>query len=143
MLLQRKHNMLAITGKREGRMSRHHPALLVSVAVIATASIFGSSGTCLAQTAAAEPRRFDLRIENGRIAGNVKTVQVQRDEAVELGWSADRRTDVHLHGYNIEVAVNPGQIQVMAFRARATGRFSIEAHGTRHTVLLYLEVHPR
>ncbi len=31
----------------------------------------------------------------------------------------------------------------MAFRARATGRFPIEAHGARHTVLLYLEVHPR
>jgi Multicopper oxidase len=125
-------------------MSRRHPrALLVSVAVIATASIIGSIGTCLAQTAAAEPRRFDLRIENGRIAGDVKTVQVQRDDAVELRWTADGRTDVHLHGYNIEVIVNPGQTQVMAFRARATGRFSIEAHGARHTVLLYLEVHPR
>lgn len=125
-------------------MSRRHPrALLVSMAVIATASIIGSTGTCLAQTAAAEPRRFDLRIENGRIANNVKTVQVQQDEVVELSWSADRRTAVHLHGYNIEVTLNPGQIQVMAFRARATGRFPIEAHGARHTVLFYLEVHPR
>ena len=125
-------------------MSHRHPrALLVSVAVIATASFIGSIGNCLAQTAAAEPRRFDLRIENGRIAGDVKTVQVRRDEAVELSWSADRRTDVHLHGYNIEVTVNPGQTQVMAFRARATGRFPIEAHGARHTVLFYLEVHPR
>ena len=115
----------------------------VSIAVIATAISIVGTGNCLAQTAAAEPHRFDLRIENGRVAGNVKTVQVQRDEAVELYWSADRRTDVHLHGYNIEVTVNPGQTQVMAFRARATGRFSIEAHGARHTVLLYLEVHPR
>jgi hypothetical protein len=116
---------------------------LVSVAVIATALFIGSIGTCRAQTAAAEPRRFDLRIENGRIADHVKTVQVQRDEVVEFSWSSDRRTDVHLHGYNIEVTVNPGQTQVMAFRARATGRFPIEAHGARHTVLLYLEVHPR
>ena len=118
-------------------------AQLVSMAVIVTAISIGSIGNCPAQTAAAEPHRFDLRIENGRIAGNVKTVQVRRDEAVELSWSADRRTDVHLHGYNIEVTVNPGQTQVMAFRARATGRFPIEAHGARHTVLLYLEVHPR
>jgi cytochrome c oxidase assembly protein Cox11 len=125
-------------------MSRRHPRpLLVSVAVITTALFGGSIGTCLAQTAAAEPRRFDLRIENGRIADNVKTVQVQRDEVVEFNWSSDRRTDVHLHGYDIEVTVNPGQTQVMTFRARATGRFPIEAHGVRHTVLLYLEVHPR
>jgi hypothetical protein len=112
------------------------------VAVIATALFIGSIGTCRAQTAAAEPRRFDLRIENGRIADHVKSVQVQRDEVVEFSWSSDRRTDVHLHGYNIEVTVNPGQTQVMPFRARATRRFPIEAHGVRH-VLLYLEVHPR
>lgn len=110
----------------------------VSIAVIATAISFGATGSCLAQTAAIEPRRFDLRIENGRIAGNVKTVQVQQDD-----WSADRRTIVHLHGYDIEITVNPGQAQVMAFRARASGRFPIESHGDRHTVLVYLEVHPR
>ena len=124
-------------------MSCHHPALLVSVAVIATASIFGSSGTCLAQTAAVEPRRFDLRIENGHVAGNVKTVRVQQGEAIELRWSADRRTIVHLHGYDLEITVNPGQTQVMALRARASGRFPIESHGDHHTVLVYLEVHPR
>ena len=115
----------------------------VSVAVIATAIFIGTTASCLAQTAAIEPRRFDLRIENGRIAGNVKTVQVQQDDAVELNWSSDRRTIVHLHGYDIEITVNPGPAQVMAFRARASGRFPIESHGDRHTVLVYLEVHPR
>jgi hypothetical protein len=118
-------------------------ALLVIIAAIVAAIFIGGSGNCMAQTTAAEPRRFDLRIENGRIADNVKTVQVQRDEVVELSWSADRRTIVHLHGYSIEVTVNPGETQIMAFRARATGRFPIEAHGARHTVLFYLEVHPR
>jgi hypothetical protein len=115
---------------------------LVSIVVIATAISIGSIGNCLAQTAA-EPRRFNLHIENGRIAGNVKTIKVQQGEAVELNWSADRRTTVHLHGYDIEATINPGQAQVMAFRARATGRFPIESHGGRHVVLFYLEVHPR
>ena len=78
------------------------------------------------QTAAVETLRFDLRIENGRVAGDVKTVRVQQGEAVELRWSADRRTIVHLHGYDIEITVNPGQTQVMALRARASGRFPIE-----------------
>lgn len=118
-------------------------ALLVIIAVIVTAIYMGSIGNCLAQTAAGEPHRFDLRIENGRMVDDVKTVRVQQDEAVELSWSADRRTDVHLHGYDIEITVNPGQAQVMTFRARVTGRFPVESHGDRHTVLLYLEVHPR
>jgi hypothetical protein len=114
----------------------------VNIAVIVAALSIATTSSCLAQTAA-EPRRFDLRIENGRIAGNVKTVQVQQDDAVELKWSADRRTTVHLHGYDIEITVNPGQTQVMAFRARASGRFPVESHGDRHTVLVYFEVHPR
>jgi hypothetical protein len=122
---------------------RDAAAQWVSIAVIATAISIGSNGNCPAQTVAAEPRRFDLRIENGRISDNVKTVQVRQDEAVELRWSADRRTVVHLHGYDIEITVNPGQAQVMGFRARASGRFPIESHGDRHTVLVYLEVHPR
>ena len=145
MLCFVKNIMLVTQGKRErGSMSfRDAAAQWVSIAVIATAISIGSIGNCPAQTAAVEPRRFDLRIENGRIAGNVKTVEVRQDDAVELKWSADHRTIVHLHGYDIEVTVNPGQAQVMAFRARASGRFPIESHGDRHTVLVYLEVHPR
>src|SRR5512132_3778256 len=98
--------MLATGAKCERGMSCRDPGTRwVSIAVIATAISIGATGSCLAQTAAIEPRRFDLRIENGRIAGNVKTVQVQQDDAVELNWSADRRTIVHLHGYDIEITV--------------------------------------
>ena len=98
---------------------------------------------CAAQIAGEETRRFELRIENGRLADPVKTVRVRRDEAVELIWSADRRSVLHLHGYDIEVTVDAGKPQTMAFRARATGRFPIEMHGGRHTVIVYFEVLPR
>jgi hypothetical protein len=83
--------MLLTQGNRErGSMGfRDAAAQWVSIAVIATAISIGSTGNCPAQTAAVEPRRFDLRIENGRIAGNVKTVEVRQDDAVELKWSAD------------------------------------------------------
>jgi hypothetical protein len=122
---------------------RNHTALLVIMAVITTATFIGITSTCLAQSAVVDARRFELRIEDGRLIGNVKAVQVKRDEFIELIWSADRRTILHLHGYDIEVTVNPGETQIMAFRARATGRFPIETHEGRHTVLLYIEVHPR
>jgi hypothetical protein len=112
-------------------------------AMVAIATFVASANICMAQNTGDEPRRFEFRIENGRVADNAGTVQVRRDEAVELAWSADRRSVVHLHGYDIEVTVDAGKPQTMAFRARATGRFPIEMHGDRHTVLIYLEVHPR
>ena|SRR5215471_18621267 len=98
------------------------------------------------QTTAAQeqsPQRFDLRMENGRLAGDLKTIRVRRNDAVEISWSADRRTVLHLHGYDIETTIEPGKPQIMSFTAKATGRFPIESHGGRHAVVLYLEVHPR
>ena len=127
--------------------SRGAPVSRVSrlgiVANIAFATIFATTNICAAQSTVEVPRRFELRIENGRLADHAKTIQVRRGETLELVWSAHRRTVLHLHGYDIEVTVDVDMPQTMAFQAHATGRFPIEMHGGRHTVLLYLEVHPR
>jgi hypothetical protein len=96
-----------------------------------------------AQAQGQSPQRFDLRIENGRLVGDLETIRVRRNDAVEISWSADRRTVLHLHGYDIETTIEPGKPQIMSFTAKATGRFPIESHGGRHAVVLYLEVHPR
>jgi len=112
-------------------------------AVVAIAACVASAKTCGAQNTGEEPRRFEFRIENGRLADAAKTLQVRRGDAVELIWSADRRSTLHLHGYDIEITVDAGKPQTMAFQARATGRYPIEMHGGRHAVLLYLEVLPR
>lgn len=104
-----------------------------------TAAVLSGPRTVAGQS----PQRFDLRIEHGRLAGNLKTIRVRRNDAVEITWSADRRTVLHLHGYDIETTVEAGQPQTMSFLARATGRFPIETHDGQDTVVLYLEVHPR
>jgi len=95
-------------------------------------------------------RRFELRIENGRLTDTRKVITVRRGDMVELTWHADRRTVLHLHGYDIEITVAADKPEVMRFGARATGRFPIETHASRgarqagrHAVLIYLEVHPR
>ena len=56
-----------------------------------------------------------------------------------------------VHGYDIELEVEPGKTAVMAFTARATGRFPIEEHkpdargGHSHgeAPLARIEVYPR
>jgi len=112
-------------------------------AIVAMTMFVALAKTCKAQSTGEEVRRFELRIENGRLTNAAKTLQVRRGDAVELIWSADRPSVLHLHGYDIEITVDPRKTETMAFRARATGRFPIEIHGGRHTVLIYLEVHPR
>jgi hypothetical protein len=83
------------------------------------------SGAIVAQSA---ELTFDLKIEKGRVAKNMRTIRVNQGDAVKLRWTADRPIVLHLHGYDIEKKVEPGTVAEMSFVARATGRFSVEEH---------------
>lgn len=99
------------------------------------------------------PRRFDLTIRKGRIAGELKTIRLTQGETIELNWYSDEPGVLHLHGYDIEIAVAPGAPAKMRINAHAAGRYPIAAHSfgshaaqtsqSREMTLLYLEVHPR
>jgi len=112
----------------------------------------------LTRTAGAQPaaaRRFDLRIAKRRVADGATTIRVAQGEMVELHWTTDEPAILHLHGYDIEVAVEPAAPAVMRVHAHATGRFPITVHafgkqegkgqhdGHREVTLAYLEAHPR
>ena len=96
-------------------------------------------------------RTFDLRIEQGRVAKEMRVVRVKQGDAVKLRWTTDRPIILHLHGYDIESKVEPGAVTEMVFIARATGRFPVEEHrpdskgGHSHgeTAFVRIEVLPR
>jgi len=111
------------------------------LAVVGLMVVCGNWSPAAAQVE--EPKRFDLRIESDRVSGDLRLMRVRRGDVVEINWSANRRTVLHLHGYDIETTVEPDKPRIMSFTARATGRFPIEAHGRHHSVLIYLEVHPQ
>jgi hypothetical protein len=117
---------------------------LISAGWLAVVGLMVVCGNWSAATAQVEePKRFDLRIDNDRLSGDLKVIRVRRGDVVEINWSANRRTVLHLHGYDIETTVEPDKPRIMSFTARATGRFPIETHGRHHSVLIYLEVHPQ
>jgi hypothetical protein len=104
----------------------------------------------LAQAAPAE-QVFDLRIEGGKLVQGERVVRVKQNDALRLRWTSATRVDLHLHGYDIELKVEPGAVAEMAFKAHATGRFAVEVHGARApggghhhgSPLVHIEVHPR
>ena len=115
-------------------------------AIVAMTMFVALAKTCKAQSTGEEVRRFELRIENGRLTNAVKTLQVRRGDAVELIWSADRQIVLHLHGYDIEIDVAPDHPTSLGFTANATGRFPIEIHSKephKQRPLAYIEVQPR
>lgn len=90
-------------------------------------------------------RVFALRIVGRKLAGG-NTIRVTQGDRVELQWTGDEAASLHLHGYDIETALEPGAAAVMAFTAEVAGRFPVETHalgGHDHeATLLYVEVHP-
>jgi hypothetical protein len=101
-----------------------------------------------AALAQGQARNFEITIAERRVAPAQRVLRASEGERVELRWSADEVLVVHLHGYDIEARVAPGEPGVMAFTARLTGRFPVAIHGERgakhrHRALLHVEIHPR
>jgi hypothetical protein len=100
-----------------------------------------------AQVPSTETARFSIAIQNRK--ADPKTIRATRGQVIELAFTADEAIELHIHGYDQLITVQPGSAAVMRLEARVAGRFAIEAHrfgsnaGRRHAVLLYLEVHPR
>jgi hypothetical protein len=99
----------------------------------------------------AEPMQFAIAIQGRRVNPAQQTIRTTQGQLIELAFTADELVELHLHGYDQTVTVQPGSVAVMRLHAKIPGRFAIEGHrfgsGTersrRHLVLLYLEVHPR
>jgi hypothetical protein len=98
-------------------------------------------------------RKLDLIIRNAHVTGadivrpaqGAPTLRFRSGDQIDINWTVDAVMDLHLHGYRLEVRAMPGVSALMAFRARATGRFPLETHDEqgRHRTILYIEVHPR
>jgi hypothetical protein len=115
-----------------------------------------------------EPARFELSIADRNVGDGERTLRVLQGQQIEFIWSVDEPVTIHVHGYDLELALEPGSARVQSFVADATGRFAVTAHGfakaasdghahdhgsdhdhgpsvdaETEPTLLYLEVHPR
>jgi heme/copper-type cytochrome/quinol oxidase subunit 2 len=103
-------------------------------------------------TTRAETQTFNLEIRARKVVGTTRTLRVKQGETAILRWTTDETVALHLHGYDIEQVVMPGTPAELTFKAHATGRFPITAHGFGghghkgahdETTLAYIEVLPR
>ena len=114
-------------------------AALLALAVLSLPALAADTG-----------RVIELRVVERRVDKGPTTIRLVRGERVTLRWIADERMTVHMHGYDIALALEPGVPAAMPIEARATGRFPVTAHLAapaadrkhREPTLVYLEVHP-
>jgi hypothetical protein len=87
-----------------------------------------------------QTQEFDLRISGDTMEPS--DITVTEGDRVELRITSDLPLELHLHGYDLEREVEPGEPARLSFEADLTGRFEMENHETER-VLGTLVVEPR
>ena len=118
------------------------------IGLIFVGALSQSSRVC-----SAEPAQFSIAIQGRKVDATQRTIRATQGQTLDLKFTADEVVELHLHGYDRLLTVEPGSVAVMRLHANTAGRFAIEGHrfggGTggsrsgRNVVLLYLEVHPQ
>ena len=83
---------------------------------------------CGGGDAGPQSRQFTMNIEHRAIDLDSGVISVTQGDHVTLKFSADEKGLVHLHGYDLEQEVAPGQPTIFEFVADATGRYNFTFH---------------
>ncbi|CAA9446366.1 MAG: hypothetical protein AVDCRST_MAG78-2915 [uncultured Rubrobacteraceae bacterium] len=76
----------------------------------------------------AQEQAFEIAINEGVMSP--EEISVEEGDRVNLQITADEPLEFHLHGYDLEEEVEPGEPAELSFDATTTGRFEIENHAT-------------
>ena len=106
-----------------------------------------STPTETAPPAPPKPEVARIRIRGGEVVGGPAEIKAKNGDTVVIVVSADAPDDIHLHGYDVEKKVAPGQPARFRFKANLEGEFEIESHvaedAGRNPLLATLIVEPR
>ena len=68
-------------------------------------------------------------VEDGKPQGGVKEREFDKGDRARFRVRADAADEIHVHGYDRYVDLEPGKTATIAFEAEFDGRFEVELHG--------------
>lgn len=136
--------------------SLHVPLLALGVAVALTGCAGTETPTAPAQAAAPASsttsaadgspslsapagQRIEVGVAEGKASGDTGRVPVPLGEQVTLVVTGDVADEIHVHGYDLTAALEPGRPAELSFDAVVPGVFAVELHESG-TVLVTLQV---
>jgi heme/copper-type cytochrome/quinol oxidase subunit 2 len=103
--------------------------ILVVLFLVLRPSSTEDSSTPAESTSAQPPEaNIDLAIQGSTMTPD--EVSVTEGDQVNFRITSDHPVEFHLHGYDLETEVEPGEPTELSFEATMTGRFAIEDHDT-------------
>jgi hypothetical protein len=125
-------------------------ALALSGCAGSDAASAPAQATAPASTSVAEPegsptlsapagQRIEVTVAGGQVSGDTGRVPVAVGEPVTLVVTSDVADEIHVHGYELTTALEPGTSAELPFDATVPGVFEVELHEAG-TVLLTVQV---
>jgi hypothetical protein len=105
----------------------------------ATSTSGSASSSASGTPSAGTQQRIEVTVAGGKASGDTGRVQVAMGTSVTLVVTSDVADEVHVHGYDKEAELSPGQPSEIQFDATIPGVFEVELHHAG-TVLLRLQV---
>jgi cupredoxin-like protein len=96
----------------------------IAVAVVLFVVLKDNGGDSTSATTSLEKITF----KDGAPAGGVRDIEVAQGDQVRFDVTPDVPAEVHVHGYELEKDVKPGQTAKFDFPATAEGEFEVEVH---------------
>lgn len=81
-------------------------------------------------TTTSGPKTSTITVKGGQPVGGVQEIEAERGDEIRIRVTADAPEEVHLHGYDVEKPVGPGEPAVFNIDANLEGIFEIELHGS-------------
>ena len=110
------------------KLSRGLAAGAVAVAIVLFVVLNDNGG----DSSSATTGLTKITFKDGAPVGGVRDIEVAQGDHVRLDVTPDVPAQVHVHGYELEKDVKPGQTAKFDFPATAEGVFEIEAHHLVH-----------
>lgn len=89
-----------------------------------------ASAATEATTAKPEPQVATIRVQGGQPVGGVRKLTFREGERIRFRVTDETEDEVHLHGYDVEKPVGPGEAANFSVPATITGRFEVELHNS-------------
>ena len=94
--------------------------LIVAIAVLLPMLVAACGG--------GEPEELEVPVKVEHEKLDPETIKVKQDDKVTLKIEAEEPGEFHIHGYDIERDVQPGEVAELFFEADTTGKFKITFH---------------
>ena len=81
-----------------------------------------------------KPKVTNIEVEGGQPVGGVKEIKAEKGDTVRIDVTSDQADELHLHVYDVEKELQPGEKTRLQFKANIEGVIELELHESEQQI---------